>query len=76
MYGDNFALFYDPFGGRVIGGVWNPMLRAPRPHRVLLGFSPMPTQVEGKVSKASGPVVSASVYSFTIPTDKVECCPQ
>ncbi|KAF8343082.1 Nrap protein [Cantharellus anzutake] len=50
IYGDSVALFYDPYGGVKIGGVWNPSLREPKPHQVLLGFSPEPTK-----SNSSGP---------------------
>ncbi|TFY57330.1 hypothetical protein EVJ58_g7084 [Rhodofomes roseus] len=42
VYEHTFVLFHDPLGGHMFGGVWDPSLKAPRPFRVLGGFSSMP----------------------------------
>ncbi|KAL0578598.1 U3 snoRNP protein [Marasmius crinis-equi] len=44
VYADTFRVFYDPFGGDRIGAVWDPSLKAPRPFRVLGGFSSAPAE--------------------------------
>lgn len=36
-------LFHEQLGGHRFGGVWDPSLKAPRPFRVLGGFSSIPT---------------------------------
>ncbi|KAG8796957.1 hypothetical protein FRC17_007898 [Serendipita sp. 399] len=38
-YGDTMLFFYDRMGGTVIAGLWNPLLRQPKPFRALLGYS-------------------------------------
>jgi len=60
IYGDNLVLFYDPMGGVTMGGVWNPLLRNPRPFRVLLGFSSMPVDSGGKDNKKPNVVLNES----------------
>lgn len=42
VYTDTFKLFYDPFGGDRYGAVWDPILKEPRPFRVLGGFNSIP----------------------------------
>lgn len=42
VYQDTALLFYDVLGGSSIGGVWQPMLKTPRPFRVLGGYSSIP----------------------------------
>lgn len=50
-------LFYDPYGGCTIGGIWNPSLQTLRPFRVLLGFSSKPAGGEEAVAgKTNGKV--------------------
>ena len=46
VYRDTFVLFCEPLGGHWFGGVWDPSLKAPRPFRVLGGFSSTPTAAQ------------------------------
>ncbi|RPD65156.1 Nrap protein [Lentinus tigrinus ALCF2SS1-7] len=50
-YEDSALLFYDVLGGTRIGGVWLPNLRAPRPFRVLGGFSSIPVLKDSEKPK-------------------------
>ncbi|EIN13041.1 Nrap protein [Punctularia strigosozonata HHB-11173 SS5] len=57
IYKDTFLLFWDPLGGDKFGGVWDPTLKAPRPFRVLGGFSSAPAQVAQAKGKDKDAVV-------------------
>jgi U3 small nucleolar RNA-associated protein 22 len=48
LYLDTMRLYYDPIGGIVIGGLFNPSLSKPRPFRVGLGFNSRPVDDESK----------------------------
>ncbi|TDL20253.1 Nrap protein [Rickenella mellea] len=42
VYNGTAVFFYDPLGGTVIGGVWDPSLKEARLFRVLCGYSSIP----------------------------------
>ncbi|KAF7308582.1 Mannose-6-phosphate isomerase [Mycena chlorophos] len=49
VYANTFKPFYDPFGGEMVGGVWDPTLKEPRAFRVMGSFSCAPVlQENGK----------------------------
>ncbi|KZS89136.1 Nrap protein [Sistotremastrum niveocremeum HHB9708] len=39
VYGDTIQFFHDPYGGSIIGGIFNPALNVARPWKVLNGYS-------------------------------------
>lgn len=39
VYAGVAEFFFDPLGGRVIGGVWDPSVCKPHTFRVFLGFN-------------------------------------
>ncbi|KAG8881364.1 hypothetical protein FRB97_009629 [Tulasnella sp. 331] len=48
IYADTALFFYDPIGGDVIGGLWYPQIRNPRPFKVYAGYSTLAVGGEGK----------------------------
>lgn len=48
LFLDTMRLYYDPIGGIIIGGLFNPSLSKARPFRVGLGFNSKPTDDKSK----------------------------
>jgi U3 small nucleolar RNA-associated protein 22 len=54
MYSDIAMFFHDGYGGDLIGVVWKPVRRIPRPWKVNLGFSSMPADAMGMKECVNG----------------------
>ncbi|WVQ80672.1 hypothetical protein IAT38_002777 [Cryptococcus sp. DSM 104549] len=46
IYGDALLVFWDQYGGSVVGGIWNPGKDAGRGLKAFLGYSSMPVESE------------------------------
>ncbi|KAI1798486.1 Nrap protein [Ganoderma leucocontextum] len=72
VYQDTALLFYDALGGSSIGGVWQPMLRTPRPFRVLGGYSSFPVSKNGnKLKEREKEVVSLNQKALVAETERI-----
>jgi len=50
LYGDNVLVFFDVYGGSVIGLLWNPAKSAPRSLKPFLGYNAKPAKTKTEVS--------------------------
>jgi len=53
LYGDSILVFFDVYGGSVIGLLWNPAKFTPRSLKPFLGYNAKPAQTKTEVSSWS-----------------------
>ena len=46
VFADTCRFFFDPYGGHLIGGVWDPNLKEEREFKALGGYSTLPAEVQ------------------------------